>query len=455
MTASESFVSRALRCSIFDVMFFSLMVGLGETYLVAYALALGLGEAQAGLVGVVPMLFGAVVQLFAGYGVRAFHSRRRWICFCAMLQAAALIGLAQLPRWNLKGELLTSTVFAIACVYWASGLSAGPTWNTWIAKIVPLNQRLKFFATRARAAQLFVLIGLVTAGLLLENSRASASELRTFSWLFSIAGLMRLVSGYFIFVQDDCGSRADIIDRVQQNKLMLGFSLTTMNRSVSLMIIYLFLVNLAVYVSGPFFSPYMLKQLNLDFFEYTILISASFLARVVANDFFVFIARTRGVKSLLYFGLLGIVPLPMLWAFSDSFTYLLVLQIISGCVWGSHELGVTLFILESYEEHQRSMVLTIANLFNSVAMFLGGILGAQILVNGMINLEAYHQVFYSSTALRVVPLLLLFSMGSMRVKSSIRRMYTRILSVRPGGALITKPILYTGAEANDEAGPAK
>ena len=52
----EGRVRGNLAKSLWDGVFFSLMVGLGETYLPAFALALGHGEVLAGLVATVPML---------------------------------------------------------------------------------------------------------------------------------------------------------------------------------------------------------------------------------------------------------------------------------------------------------------------------------------------------------------------------------------------------------------
>src|SRR5213076_3316386 len=52
-----------LRASIGDAAAFSVMVGIGETYFAAFALALGTGETLAGLVATLPMLMGASLQL--------------------------------------------------------------------------------------------------------------------------------------------------------------------------------------------------------------------------------------------------------------------------------------------------------------------------------------------------------------------------------------------------------
>src|SRR4249920_195901 len=52
-----------LAASIGDAAGVSVMIGLGETYFAAFALALGTGETFAGLVATLPMLAGAALQL--------------------------------------------------------------------------------------------------------------------------------------------------------------------------------------------------------------------------------------------------------------------------------------------------------------------------------------------------------------------------------------------------------
>ncbi|MEI6255422.1 MAG: hypothetical protein WCQ77_02145, partial [Planctomycetota bacterium] len=54
---------RDLWVSTADAAAFSLMVGFGETYIPAFALALGLGPVAAGMMASVPVLVGAIFQL--------------------------------------------------------------------------------------------------------------------------------------------------------------------------------------------------------------------------------------------------------------------------------------------------------------------------------------------------------------------------------------------------------
>ena len=91
VTESES---RDLAAITADGVSFSVMVGLGETYIPAFVLAAGLGEVAAGLIATLPPLAGAVFQLVTPFAVRHLHSYRRWVVACAALQALALAPLA-------------------------------------------------------------------------------------------------------------------------------------------------------------------------------------------------------------------------------------------------------------------------------------------------------------------------------------------------------------------------
>ena len=72
-----------------DAASFSVMIGMGETYFAAFALALGTGETFAGLVATMPMLVGASLQLATPWFLQRTRSYKRWVILCASLQAAA------------------------------------------------------------------------------------------------------------------------------------------------------------------------------------------------------------------------------------------------------------------------------------------------------------------------------------------------------------------------------
>ena len=113
------------------------MVGLGETNFPLFALALGKGDAVAGLVSTVPQLVGAVLQTCAPWGIERIGSPRRWIMLCATIQCVSFIPMVVAA---MLGVMPTWMLFAVASIYWAVNLGAAPAWNTWVGALQAKNQ---------------------------------------------------------------------------------------------------------------------------------------------------------------------------------------------------------------------------------------------------------------------------------------------------------------------------
>ena len=103
-----------------DAIAASVMVGTGETYIAAFALALGLGDIVAGVAASGPLLAGAVLQLVSPYAMRRLGSHRRWVVLYALLQAASFVPLCAAA---LHGSLSALGLLAIATFYWATGMA--------------------------------------------------------------------------------------------------------------------------------------------------------------------------------------------------------------------------------------------------------------------------------------------------------------------------------------------
>ena len=110
----ESTTRRDLRAITSDGIAQSVMVGLGETWLPAFALALGMGEMVSGLMATVPMLAGSVLQLISPSGVRWCGSLRRWVVLCAVVQAVSFVPLviaASVGSISVVGLFVVETIY--------------------------------------------------------------------------------------------------------------------------------------------------------------------------------------------------------------------------------------------------------------------------------------------------------------------------------------------------------
>jgi MFS family permease len=192
----------------------------------------------------------------------------------------------------------------------------------------------------------------------------------------------------------------------------------------------------------------MLGPLALSYAEFMCLTGVAFLARVAVLPLLGEVAHKRGTRVVLWWGALGIVPIPALWLLSHDFLYLLALQVVAGCAWAALEYATLLSFFEGIEERDRASVLSAFNLANAAAIALGAVAGSQLFTGLNGSVAGYAWLFAISTAGRLGALWIL---RGARVAERVPRLHLRTLAVRPSAGAIQRPIL---ASAEDEASEA-
>ncbi len=416
-----------------DAAAFSVMVGVGETYLPAFALAVGVGEVAAGLLAAVPPLAGAVLQLASPVMVRRMRSHRRWVVLCASLQAASFVPLLAAA---LGSGIPTAALFLVASLYWGTGMATGPAWNTWVGTIVPPRVRAPYFARRTRITQIGVLGGLLLGGVVLQYGAGVGERLHAFALLFLVAAACRSASAWLL---SSTSEPVPLPENYRSVPTLEALGRLPRRSHEGRLLLYLLSVQTAVNLSAPYFTPYMLGRLGLDYASYMVLIAASFGAKILMLPLLGGLARRFGARQLLWVGGLGIVPLASLWIFSDWFPYLLGVQCLAGTAWGAYELATFLLVFETIREEERTSVLTTFNLANAMAMVGGSLVGGWILHRIGETQYAYHVIFVLSSLARASTVLFL-----LRVPTPVLRsvpVAVRTVAVRPSAGSIDRPIL--------------
>jgi MFS family permease len=423
-----------LAFSMGDGAAYGLMVGIGETYLSAFSLALGLGEVYTGLLASLPILVGSLLQLISPWGVRQFRSHRQWVVFCAGLQAGCFVPLIA-AAWI--GAIRRLPLMIVASFYWAASLGAGPAWNTWMGTLVPAPVRATFFARRSRLNQAMIFLGFLGGGLALQAGKSwgqRETELM-FVALFAVSLVSRLASTWCLSRQSESPpeqkSLRDLSGKVIRARLFTGMS--------GRLLVFAVLMQASVYFCGPYFAPYMLKTLRMEYWEYAVLLSVSFVTKFLCLPFWGQYAHRVGAQRLLWVGAIGIVPLSGGWIFSSNFYYLMALQLLGGATWGAYELAVFLLFFETIPARERTGILTWFNVANSAALAGGSLLGGTLLDALGVTSDAYLTVFLVSSVLRGLSVLLLFGLPRTVVESAL--LPIRPLSVRPSAGSLDSPIL--------------
>lgn len=391
--ARRGSLRKDLHASVADGATFSVMVGIGETFLPAFVLAMGMGEIAAGLVASIPLLVGSILQLISPLAVSRLGSNRRWVVICVLLQAASFLPLIAGALW---GTMPVVAVFVVVSLYWGAGYGAGPAWNAWIDTLVPLHVRAPFFAWRSRASQAGVLVGFVAGGVALQYGKSSGQTLGAFACIFSIAACCRFLSARFLAKQSEHPAAHEAQRQVSLRELLARMRAGGSER----MLLYFLAVQVAVQISGPYFTPYILGQLHVSYLDFMLLLATSFIAKIVALPACGRFAYRFGARRLVWLGGIGIIPVSGMWIYAHTFWQIVLIQFIAGVVWAAYELAMFLLFFETVRREERTCVLTLFNLGNAVALVVGALCGGALLKALGEHPEAYLTLFAVSSVVR-------------------------------------------------------
>jgi MFS family permease len=413
---------------------FSVMVGIGESYLPAFVLALGMGEVASGLIATLPLVAGGLLQLGAPLGVRAVGSHRRWAALCAAIQASAFIPLV---AGAVAGKIPGVSVFIIAAIYWASGMALSPAWNVWVERLVPAPVRTRYFARRTSAANLGILAGLLVGALVLDNMPTRPRPLLGFAILFAIASLTRFTSAAMLRSQKEAVLPPMQYQPGKVLRLMRQFP----KNPGGTLLVYMLALTMTVTIASPFFTAFMLRQLEMSYSAYMFLIGTALATKVIVLPLFGRLARRVGLRWLLRAAWMGTAAVPALWLISSSYTYLIGLQIFAGAAWGAHEFVTFLLLFEMIGPEERGTLLTAYNFGFALASAGGSLVGGFVFdaVGG--GITGYHILFGASSIARASCLAFLLRVPGMRLTAL--PVVFRSIAVRPSTGVLIRPILAT------------
>lgn len=399
MTEKSESIPSSLRLSLIDAFLQSLMVGIGETYLPAFALSIGLGEVFAGVVSTLPLLSGAVLQLLSPRGLQKMGSHKSWVVLWVTLQACAFLPLIY---FSFGHSLHFWSLFLILTLYWGAGFAASPAWNYWMGRLVDQKGGQAYFSLRAMLSQTGILVGLVLGGVALHNKVTLPSFTSVFGSLFAVAFLCRMGSSLILsrklFRQEWTSPTERMMSIRETWRIFWG---TPIKRGFFLL---QFCYMAAVYVSAPFVTPYFLAQLKLDYGAYMIAIAALMVGKIVALRFLQHrqeAGRTSSGLQIFMAGIVWVAPGPILWAVSSHYAFVLGLQFASGMAWAFLEVGLSLIFFKDLSADEKIPVLTTYNLLNSAAMILGTFVGGILLSFWGENVRGYLLIFALSGFLRI------------------------------------------------------
>lgn len=392
------YLSNALRFSIFDALFYALMVGFGEAYFSPFALALNHSIFFAGMLITAPLIFGGFLQLISPAIYDRFRSHKKIVVAGVVIQALSFLPLVV---GALIGKLSGALLFMMITLYWALSLGISPSWNVWQKSIIPERVRTKFFSNRTLLMAVASFAGIFLGGVILDHYKFIGKPLFGFATLFLFAAFLRLGSAHYLYRQPDEIKPAPL-EKITITKLFSVFKTDTMGR----MLLFVLGVRFCVFLSAPYFGPYMLRVMKLDYFWFTMIIAASVAGRIMVMGFLKNHLTKENQARYLFIGSAGVALIPFFWTLSTKIQFIMLAEFFSGICWGMFDLTFFLLTFNGIPEERQPVLLSTFNFLHTIVMGVGTLIGGFIL--GSIS-DPYHghmSIFMISSIARALALLL-------------------------------------------------
>lgn len=370
--ASDPHTEKSLRHSLKDAAAYAVMIGIGETYLSAFAVFLRASTAQIGLLASLPPLLASLVQLFSAWLGRYTGQRKGIVLIGATIQAFAWLPLIILPI--VFREHAVSIMIGCVMLYHCGAHLAAPQWSSLMGDIVPDRRRGRFFAHRTGIVSIITFVALMVGGLTLHFSKSGGATLQGFIVLFAVAMLARLTSVYQLSKMHDPSGHVAAMEvpvgqvwwrRLRQSNFV-RFS------------IFFALVQFSVAIASPFFTVYMLRDLQFNYVMFMCNSGMAVLAQFLTLNRWGRISDIFGNRRILAATGIMIPLLPLLWAVSANFWYLLFIQAISGLSWAGFTLSASNFLYDLIARDKRATYLAIHSVLASLGIFAGAMLGGYL-----------------------------------------------------------------------------
>jgi MFS family permease len=438
----EARAQRGLRISVIDGCLYAVMVGASESYVAAMAVELGHRDTALALLLTLPMLIGSLCQLLAGPIVALLGARKRLVLIAAYLQATSVLGLYLIAEHGVR-ELWP--LLLVDTLYFVCALILGPAWGAWMANLTEGRQRERYFARRSGWLQVWLLFSFVAAGLALQNAGDDpAAKLHTFAVLHLCGFVFRLFSASMLALQPDLEVSAERRN-LRQSVAAIRTALHTAEFGVPA---YLALLMLGTHIAVPFFTPYMLRDLQLDYATYASLTAVPIVVKALLFPALHPLSQRYGMRKVLVWSAAGVVTAPALWVVLDTVPGLVLVQMLSGLAWGGLEFASFQLLLSSARPDCRVEYLSIASTMSSTTQLIGG-LGA-----GLLRTQlgwSYATLFMLSSLGRGLALLWIVGALPRRMRVEMPRLFLRVISLRPGTGTLQRPIVHDDPTPESDA----
>ena len=397
--------------------------GLVNTYITPLALAIGANVMDIGILNSIPKLAGVVAQPVSE--VLFLRYKNKTICLNAVAYVYILLFLISVIL-IFSEQLRMLLLIILFSSFQFFGSISTTAWISWISELVPLRKKGSFFGKRNMIATLCVFFGVMVAGWLLS----AFSSIYTFSLLFIAASLLGMVSHNFL-------------DKIPEPRKNIIHKKTTffpkMSKSFKRFVIFIAAMNFATFIVAPFFAVYMLRELEIGYTGFAMVISIETIIAIFSHKYWGKLTDKFGDRIVMRVCSLLTPFVPLFYALAPNTATLVVIGIFSGFVWAGFDLSWFNYLITIAQKDKKNgqELISVFRFFTLLSAFLGPLAGgflASIFSGRTIFIFTGLQIlFVIAFLLRMGCSLFLFRIDEIMVKKKthLRNIFIHFIIIYP------------------------
>ncbi len=418
-------IRNSLRFSLLDGASFSVMLGSAESYFQAFAIFLKGTVYQVGIVYTIPVFLASILQLYAGALLRWFKSRKNLTVLAGALRSLLFVPLILVYY---LGAARVWVLLGIICLYFALNYLPIPAWTSWMRDLVDEHRRGAYFSRRNRVSNLIALLSIIVAGIILELFQVRSHL--GFFLIFGLALLGSIGSTIFLSLKYDVPYAEPSKDR----EGFFQFSAKMFRSNYGRFVLYNFSLYFGVFFAGPFFVPYMLKDLGFSYIQFMIATSLVVLVKFATLPLWGELGDRYGNKKILVLASLFISILPFLWISSRAFWWICLIQAAGGLAWAGFDISALNFAYDIMPSEKVTRHTSYLIFYRGLAVFVGGLVGGLLIRHFSLFGSSYLGNFFLSGLLRIliaIPFLFFLKEERFVEHISYRQLMFKLMSIGP------------------------
>lgn len=384
--------------SIKEGIFAKSSFAIGNSFISPFAIAINASNSLVAMLSSFAGILGPLSQIF-GSKLMKKNSRKKIVVKSFFIQSLLWIPFILLGILFSLGILENSLGFILLLFFSLLTIFSNishPAWFSWIGDVVDEKKRGKWFSKRNLITGFISLILTIFASFLLDYLKNKAMPILGFLILFLFAMIFKLIAWKNFKKQYEPKLKLKKQDFFSFKDFLKNLPKTNFGKFT----IFRAFLAFSISITSPLIAIYLLRNLNLSYIEYTLVLTSGALFSLLFLELWGKISDRYGNYRVLVLTTFIIPIVPILWILSNSVIYLIfVPSLIGGVVWSGFLLASVNFIYDNVSPQKRGLTISYFNMMIGKGIFLGAGLGALLIKYLKIQ--------------RIEPIFLIFIIGSL------------------------------------------